>query len=375
MSRRNRSPKMEGKATEITAETETAATETETATTVRSTSSLAQSWMEDMNKDTDINTGYLMKQPQGVYGRRVRELINHTMSQSSEVKAILNSRKAKPHPFTIYAFYICKFLAEYVFPVVLAGFISYMYYKGSQIELSHGQPAPPKPFKFRPSTSFDSAIHTGGFLGEFAHGILSVPVGFILGFVERGLRISEIGHYMVNSRNTFIYTPILFVLVYFMTLFLFRFLLNLYRLWRMEKTLWSYQEVVLQETEQTLERAITGFMRPHLLEHFHAYMNTQPENPITLHVRQLKTQFTGQDEGIRMSILDSLTHKVKMMSFADLMCQGHVSPEYLDGVHKLIRLADEDLSTTMFRLNREIANIPGTVANRFKLKKENVVVE
>jgi hypothetical protein len=250
-----------------------------------------------------------------------------------------------------------------------------MYYKGSQIEVAPNQPPPIKPFKFRPSTSFDSAIHTGGFLGDFAHGILSVPVGLILGFVERGLRISEIGHYMVNSRNTFIYTPILFVLVYFMTLFLFRFLLNLYRIWRMEKTLWSYQEIVLQETDHTLERAITGLMRPHLLDYFHAYMNTQPENPITVHIRDLKTQYAGQEEGIRMSILDILSHKIKMITFPDLMCQGHVSPEYLDGVHKLIRHADESLSTTMFNLYREIAAVPGSVAARFKLKKENVVVE
>jgi hypothetical protein len=62
-----------------------------------------------------------------------------------------------------------------------------------------------------------------------------------------------------------------------------------------------------------------------------------------------------------------------MMSFPDLMCQGNVSAEYLEGVHKLIRLADEDLSKTLFRLNRDIAAIPGTVASRFKMKKENVV--
>jgi hypothetical protein len=357
MSRRNRSPNTEGKPLS------------------GPSPALAKTWMEDMNQDSDIHTGYLVKQPQGVYGRRVKELINHTISQSSEVKAILSSRKAKPHPFTIYTFHICKFLAEYVVPVVLAGSISYMYYKRSQAEVFEAQPPPMKPFKFRPSTSFDSAIHTGGFLGDFAHGILSVPVGLILGFVERGLRMSEIGHYMVNSRNTFIYTPILFVLVYFMTLFLSRFFLNLYKIWRAEQTLWSYQEVVLQETERTLERAITGLLRPHLLDYFHAYMNTQPENPITIHVRNLKTQFIGQEEGIRMSILDSLSHKIKMMSFPDLMCHGNVSAEYLEGVHKLIRLADEDLSTTLFRLNREIATIPGSVAARFKLKKENVVVQ
>jgi len=338
------------------------------------TTPTAQAWMEDMNRDTDIHTGYLVKQPQGVFGRRIRELINHTISQSSEVKAILNSRKAKPHPFTIYAFHICKFLAEYVFPILLACSISYMYYTGSQTDPEPVPEAPPKPYKYRPQeTSFKAAVHTGGWIGDFTHGILSIPIGFLLGFVERGLRISEIGHYMVNSRNTFIYTPILFVFVYFGTLFLSRFLLNLYKIWQVEQTLWSYQEVVLQETESTLERAITGLIRPHLLDYFHAYMNTEPENPVTVHMRELKLEFAGQDEGIRLSILDILSHKIKMMSFPDLMCQGNVSAEYLEGVHKLIRLADEDLSKTLFRLNRDIAAIPGTVASRFKMKKENVV--
>ena len=335
--------------------------------------SVAQGWMEDMNRDTDINTGYLVKQPQGVFGRRIRELINHTMSQSSEVKAILNSRKAKPHPFATYAFHICKFLAEYVLPILLACSISYMYYTVSQPEPEPVPEAPPKPYKYRPQeTSFKAAVHTGGWMGDFTHGILSIPIGFLLGFVERGLRISEIGHYMVNSRNTFVYTPILFVFIYFATLFLSRFLLNLYKIWQAEKTLWSYQEVVLQETEWTLERAITGLLRPHLLDYFHAYMNTEPENPVTVHVRELKLEFAGQDEGVRMSILDILSHKIKMISFPELMCQGNVSTEYLEGVHKLIRHSDEDLSKTLFRLNREIAAVPGSVAALFTRKKENV---
>ena len=158
--------------------------------------------MEDMNQDSDIHTGYLVKQPQGVYGRRVKELINHTISQSSEVKAILNSRKAKPHPFTIYAFHICKFLAEYVLPIVIAALISYTYYTASETK----EPLP-KTFKYRPTTPLNSAMETGGFLGEFAHGLLSVPVGIILGFMDKGLRLSEIGDYMVKSRNAIVYTP------------------------------------------------------------------------------------------------------------------------------------------------------------------------
>jgi hypothetical protein len=366
MTRRNRSPAKQEAAT---------TTGAATATTIVSANptTLANAWMEDMNQDVDIQTGYLVKEPKGVFGRRVKELINHTMSQSSEVKAILNSRKAKPHPFTTYAVYICGFLAEYVFPVLLAGCISYLYYRSSQTEVDPNQPPPVKPFKYRPQdTSFNTAIHTGGFLGDFTHGILSVPVGLILGFMDRGLRISEIGKYMVNSRNTFVYTPILFVIVYFLSLFVFRFILNLYKIWRMEKTLWSYQEIVLQETERILERAITGFLRSHLLDYFHAYMNTEPDNPITIHVRLLKSQFVGQEEGIRMSILDTLSHKMKLISFADIMCQGRVSPEYLDGVHKLIRHADESLSTTMFNLNREIVAFPGI---QLKLKKENVVIQ
>jgi hypothetical protein len=324
--------------------------------------SLGHQWLEDMNRDIDIHTGYLIKNPLGIYGKRVKELVNHALSQSSEVKAIQNSRSAKPHPFMVYTFQVCKFLAEYVLPIVIAALISYTYYTASETK----EPLP-KTFKYRPTTPLNSAMETGGFLGEFAHGLLSVPVGIILGFMDKGLRLSEIGDYMVKSRNTIVYTPILFVMVYFMTLFVFRFLLNLYTIWRAEKTLWAYQEVVLLETERTLERGITNILRAQLLDFYHAYMNSTGNSQIAVQMRDLKSKFP--DQGIRMAILDRLSHEIKLYPFADLMTRGNVSQEYLKGVHMLIRHADNSLSTTMFNLNRDIINIPKRRAS------ENVVIQ
>lgn len=336
----------------------------ETVITGTSPISLGHQWFEDMNRDMDMNTGYLIKNPLGTYGKRVKELVNHALSQSSEVKAIQNSRKAKPHPFMIYTFQVCKFLAEYVLPIVIAALISYTYYTASETK----EPQP-KTFKYRPTTPLNSAIETGGFLGEFAHGLISVPVGIILGFMDKGLRISEIGDYMVRSRNTIVYTPILFVMVYFMTLFVFRFILNLYTIWRSEKTLWAYQEVVLLETERTLERGITRLLRAQLLDQYHTYMNSTGNSQIAVQMRELKTKFSGREEGIRMAILDRLSHEIKLYPFADLMTRGNVSQEYLKGVHMLIRHADNSLSTTMFNLNRDIINIPK------RRISENVVIQ
>jgi len=324
--------------------------------------SLGYQWLEDMNRDTDMNTGYLIKNPLGIYGKRVKELVNHALSQSSEVKAIQNSRKAKPHPFMVYTFQVCKILAEYVLPIVIAALISYTYYTSSELR----EPLP-KTFKYRPITPLNSAIETGGFLGEFAHGLISVPVGIILGFMDKGLRLSEIGNYMVRSRNTIVYTPILFVMVYFITLFVFRFLLNLYTIWRAEKTLWAYQEVVLLETERTLERGISSLLRAQLLDYYHTYINPTGNSKIAVQIREWKSKIP--DQGIRMVILDRLSHEIKLYPFADLMTRGNVSQEYLKGVHMLIRHADNSLSTTMFNLNRDIINIPKRRAS------ENVVIQ
>jgi hypothetical protein len=84
-------------------------------------------------------------------------------------------------------------------------------------------------------------------------------------------------------------------------------------------------------------------------------------------MRDLKSKFP--DQGIRMAILDRLSHEIKLYPFADLMTRGNVSQEYLKGVHMLIRHADNSLSTTMFNLNRDIINIPKRRAS------ENVVIQ
>jgi len=347
----------------------------------------AQLWLEDMNRDVDISTGYLIKEPQGNYGKKVRELVNHAISQSSEVKAIQNSRKSKTHPFITYSVQICTFLAEYVLPILIAFTISYMYYKLSdRPELNNVEPqkqtqtspSQSQPYKYRstkPDTSMRKAIETGGFAGDLVHRLLSIPVGFLLGFADKGFRISEIADYMMESSRAMIYTPMLFIIVYFTTLFLFRFLLNLYTLWLAETTLWSYQEIVLIETERILERAITGIMRPHLMDYYHAFLGTITDMAIVNQVQQLRRQYNGRDEGAKNAIIDRLTHSIKTRDFTELMRLGHVSPEYLNGVHMLIRHADEALSKTMFNFNRQLADIPTTMNPIHIFASKNVVVQ
>ena len=319
----------------------------------------AQLWLEDMNRDIDITTGYLRKNPQGVYGRKVRELINHALSQSSEVKAIENSRKSKVHPFITYTFKICSFLTEYILPILMAAYSSYIYNRMDS-EPKMASPTIPKDYQ-PPDTNIKKAMESGGFMGELTYAFLSIPIGFIMGFADKGLRLSELIEYLMESSRTIIYTPILFLFVYFITLFVSRFLLNLYSLWMAEKKLWLYQEIVLIETERILERAITSIMRPHLIDHYHAFLDTNSNTAVTKYVHQLRTQYNGREDGVKNAIIDRLVHTIKLHTFADLMRLGNVSPEYLNGVHMLIRHADESLSTIMFNLNRELNTIPTTI--------------
>jgi len=152
-------------------------------------------------------------------------------------------------------------------------------------------------------------------------------------------------------------------------------LLNIYTLWLAETTLWSYQEIVLVETERILERAITGIMRPHLMDHYHAFLGTITDMAIVNQVQQLRRQYNGRDEGVKNAIMDRLTHSVKTLDFAELMRLGHVSSEYLNGVHMLIRHADEALSKTMFNFNRQLADIPTTMNPIRIFDSKNVVVQ
>jgi len=287
--------------------------------------------LNNLNQDIDINTGYLVKNPVTQYGKRVKELVNYTCSQSSEFKTITNSRRLRPSPLCTYLLQVFRFLADYVIPVAVALAVSVYYYTSlepaAQSAVVEEEVSP----SATEDTWVDSAAVAGDWTGETIRYALSIPLSFVTSTIDSGLHISRGLHSLRQSAESIVYTPLLFVGVYCATLVLVRFLLNLYTLFSAERTLWNYQELILQETAQVVERAVTSLLRPELLKE-------RTVNPL---------------------LLETLVTRIKTKPLPELLVLGHVSSQYTDGLHMLIRHADEELSTAMFRLTNELHKIEG----------------
>lgn len=283
--------------------------------------------LNNLNQDIDINTGYLVKNPVTQYGKRVKELVNYTCSQSSEFKTITNSRRLRPSPLCTYLLQVFRFLADYVIPVTVALAVSAYYYTSLEPVVEEEEVSPPA----NEDTWVDSAAIAGDWTGETIRYALSIPLSFVTSTIDGSLHISRGLHSLRQSAESIVYTPLLFVGVYCATLVLVRFLLNLYTLLSAERSLWNYQELILQETAQVVERAVTSLLRPELLKGGTA-------NPL---------------------LLETLVTRIKSKPLPELLVLGHVSSQYTDGLHMLIRHADEELSTAMFRLTNELHKIEG----------------
>jgi hypothetical protein len=125
---------------------------------------------------------------------------------------------------------------------------------------------------------------------------------------------------------------------YFATFLILRFLLNLQTIWSTEQKLWSYQELILQETHQVIERAITKIVQPCVL-----FYSQSPRGRLTLH--------------------ESLSVHIKRLPFYWLLRHGSVSPQYMKGIYNLIKSADDELSEIMFHMVEEMNRVPGQLTN------------
>jgi hypothetical protein len=125
---------------------------------------------------------------------------------------------------------------------------------------------------------------------------------------------------------------------YFATFLILRFLLNLQTIWSTEQKLWNYQELILQETHQVIERAITKIIQPCVL-----FYSQSPRGRLTLH--------------------ESLSVHIKRLPFYWLLRHGSVSPQYMKGIYNLIKSADDELSEIMFHMVEEMNRVPGQLTN------------
>lgn len=338
-------------------------------------------WIKDVHADTDNKTGYLVKHPTGVYGKKVKELVRYFLSLSVEVKAIEQSRRVRVHPCFQYFFAILRFLSEFVFPVVFAVAASYAYYHQSSdeaAEIPNSAPSPPIE-KGRDWVAAAAAIATaaGRRLGTTVRSIVTVPVTFVAHAVDRGLHLEEAATYVQTTGVKMLLLPVLFLSVYFLTKLLARLASHIYAMCAAHRRVWTLQQILLSETEEALERAIGGLLKPTMRTCYEQMLGVQRvtrsagkqgQGALVLResVGTLVTTYTGSPTLLRDSILDRLSADIKAIPFAELVRIGQLSPTYAKTIHALIRHADEELSSTMFAFHEELSRLPDTVSSRLQ---------
>jgi len=294
----------------------------------------ALSWLAELQKDVDPATGYLIARPTTEYGKKVKELVQYSCSQSSEVKSIQTSRRLRRSPCCLYTLHLLRFLADYVIPVVVALLVSVHYYTSIQAPQEDDPPAVPLA-----ATWTDTATTAGSWLGESIRYATSIPLSFVASTIDSTLHVSQGVQYLAQRTELIVYTPLLFVATYLATLVLIRLFLNLYTLCSAEQTLWNYQELILKETFQGAERAITGILRPALVAYYEAFAIT-----------------SGSDQYVmtHATLCERLSNDIRAKTLAELLLLGNVSATYIHSLHMLIRHADAELSAAMFQFIAEL---------------------
>ncbi len=344
-------------------------------------------WMEDLHRDTNPETGYMIKHPQGVYGKKVKEIVQYASSQSVELKAIRHSRRIRPHACLLYVSYVFQFLSDYVFPVAFAATASYVYYQWTPPLVSEDVPSSTvlkQPESVNGTTSsgwFDwipSSGEAGDWLGSTLRTVVSVPVTFVAHTIDRGLHVQEVGTYLHSSGSKLVLLPILFLGVYIFTKVLCRLLIHIQSLCASHQRLWALQEMMLTETEEALERAVTGMLRPALLTLYETLLLPSPTSSQIVSAEQqsvlvLADRYRGNVSMMRTNLLDRLSTEIKRIPFPELVKRGGLTQSYANAMRHLIRHADDELSGLLFSFHEEIHSAPARLRHQVAGMAEGTV--
>lgn len=318
----------------------------------------------DMRTDIHPNTGYIVSSPKGLYGKQIKELTQYVCSRSPELNAIKQSRKLKSSTYCLYLFEVFKFLSHYVLPLASALYIAYMYYTTDFTTYTPPETVNPvesvidtttntTPTEtITVATALGSWINTipspsdaGVWLGSTLQWAAATPIQFIGNTLDSAFNLS----YFAGKAEKLFYTPFVGIAVYFSTLFVLRFLINLQTLYSAQITLWNYQDLILQETNQVIERAITQIAQPHLLNQYDSILKGH-SNALQL--------YNDNYSLAQLAMVERLSIHIKTIPFHELLKQGGVSPQYMTGIFMLIKHADEELGQIMFNMSQELNQLP-----------------
>jgi len=325
-------------------------------------------WLRDIYSDIDQKTAYLVKDPKGVYGQKVKGLIQHIYLQSPQVKFILGSRTIRANSVCLYIFHVFKFLSNYVIPPVAAVLAAYFYYYSEAAPVFVPEVVDMDDTNTTNTTDTDAEwnidpVAAGTWTGNSLRTLLSVPLQFIAATVDRTLHMSEAVDSVQITTSRLFYTPLVGIGIYIMTHLLLQCFLNVQMLFSKQWILWNYQDLFLKETEQAIERSVTDMVKPQLIYALEQYLvNSSESKELVVSNRKslehIYHTYKDDVELLRLTLLEQACIAIRTVPLAQHLVNGQISEQYLKGIHMLIRHADEDLSVIMFQLNQEISRFP-----------------
>ena len=330
----------------------------------------ASAWISDIHADVDPATGYLVKQPRGVYGKKIKELVQYTCSMSTELGAIRHSRSLRTHPCVLCAAQIIYFISDTVLPVLLAVSASYAYYSSTGEETLPEQEEDVT-VTVQEDNWLIEAFNMGSWIGDAVRYTVSVPLLFVAGTLDRVIHVSEAYQYLYMSSNKLFLTPLLFVCVYLSAKIMFQLLWHMYSLCASHGRLRLSEDLLIQETESAVERGITSLVRPLILHHYEELLSAPPRR----RRRRNSLVETYQDHVpmLQHSVYERVAIEIQRIPFTDILKCGNVSPLYIKSIHALIRHADEELSSVMLAFHETLSKIP-TDQNLYQVLRRNVLL-
>jgi hypothetical protein len=324
-------------------------------------------WFQDIFADVDPKTGYLVKEPTGFYGSKVRSLVRYVYMQSSEVKAIQTSQQIRASSICLYVFHIVKYLSEYILPALFSFLSAYLYYMSADPILVHSVPV----FSSTNTTVeqntthswyFPSVSEAGAFIGEVAHNALSIPISFLANTVDRTLHLREGFDVVQTNSQKLFWTPLIAIGVYISTFVLLKCLLNMQHLVSAQWALWNYQALFLKETEEAVERAITGIVRPYLVNTYEQLLLQSSESQLVDNdsrnaMRSLFLTYHADMELYREGLHERIFQYIRAIPFAEILVLGKLSKRYMAGLYTLIRDSNDQLSSILFEFNQQLLQV------------------
>jgi hypothetical protein len=316
-------------------------------------------WFQDIYADVDPSTGYIKKDPPGFYGSKVRSLVRYIYMQSSEVKAIQTNQQIRASSMCIYLFYIIKYLSEYILPALFSFVTAYFYYHSTE-PLTYVLPSTNYTEPILNTTNwFPTVAEAGSLLGDLVHTTLSVPIQFFASTLDRTLHLKEGLEVVQSNSQKLFWTPMIAVGVYIASFVLLKCLLNMQHLLSSQWALWTYQSLFLKETEEAIERAVTGIIRPYLVTHYEQYLfqssDSQQVDPASRNsLKSLYLTYNNDMELLRETLHERVDQHIRSIPFAEILVLGRLSKRYMAALYALIRDSSDHLSSTLFDLNQQL---------------------